>query len=126
MIVNIKFLMTMKRTNQCYLRWLISVSVKNQYQHLYQLGTVPKNLSVPLHVANCTEKPFCTVDIITLNGTERFFRTIGRTVTETAPDRCYCSGQAFLTVCAKGRAGEIPVGEISRPQTVNDVVMVIA
>ena len=48
------------------------------------------------------------------------------TVTVTAPDRCYCSGQAFLTVHAKGRAGEIPVGEISRPQMVNDVVMVIA
>ena len=29
------------------IRW-ISVSVKNQYQHLYQLGTVPKNLSAPL------------------------------------------------------------------------------
>ena len=69
--------MTMKQTNQCYLRWLISVSVKNQYQHLYQLGTVPKNLSVPLHAANGTEKPFCTVDLITLNGTERFFSTIG-------------------------------------------------
>ena len=31
-------------------------------------------------------------------------------VTVTAPDRCYCSNQAFLTVCAKGRAGEFPVG----------------
>ena len=38
---------------------------------------VPKNLSVPLHVANGTEKLFCTVDLIMLNSTERFFGTIG-------------------------------------------------
>ena len=40
----------------------------------------------------------------------------------TAPDRCYCSNQASLTRI-KGRAGEFPVGEISRPQTVNVVVI---
>ena len=31
-------------------------------------------------------------------------------MTVTAPDRCYCSNQAFLTVRTKGRAGEFPVG----------------
>ena len=56
------------------IRW-ISVSVKNQYQHLYQLGTVPKNLSVALHMANSTEKPFCTIEHNEVNSTERFFDT---------------------------------------------------
>ena len=77
-MLNVKFIHTeRKRTRlfMCYLRRLISV--KNQYQHLYQLGTVPKNLSVPLHMANGIEKPFCTVDLITLKGTERLFSTIG-------------------------------------------------
>ena len=41
----------------------------------------------------------------------------------TAPDRCYYLNQASLT-CNKGRAGEFPVGEIKRPQTVC-MVMVI-
>ena len=39
----------------------------------------------------------------------------------TAPD-LYLN-QAFLIIRARGRTGEIPVGEISRPQTVNVVVI---
>ena len=39
----------------------------------------------------------------------------------TAPD-LYLN-QAFLTVCSKGRTGSIPVGEDSRPQT-DDVVVI--
>ena len=39
----------------------------------------------------------------------------------TAPD-LYLN-QAFLIICVRGRTGEIPVGEISRPQTVNVVVI---
>ena len=43
-------------------------------------------------------------------------------VTMTAPD--WYLNQAFLTIRPRGRAGEFPVGEISRSQTVC-VVMVI-
>ena len=50
--------------------------------------------------------------------------TLFVTVTVAAPNSAYLN-QAFYTIRAGGRAGEIPVGEISRPQTVNDVVMVI-
>ena len=43
----------------------------------------------------------------------------------TAPDRCYYLNQASLTRNkGRGRAGEFPVGEINRPQTVC-MVMVI-
>ena len=63
----------------CVKKWSTSVSVKNQYQHLYQLGMGPKNLSVPLHVANSTEKPLCTIEhneVSAANGTEKPFCTI--------------------------------------------------
>ena len=66
-----------ERGEGCYLRRLISVSVKNQYQHLYQLGTVPKNLSVLLTSLCSTVQKGFSVLLATCNGTESFFGTVG-------------------------------------------------
>ena len=41
---------TVRCSGSCYLRRFVSVSVKNQYQYLYQLGMVLKILSAPLKV----------------------------------------------------------------------------
>ena len=46
---------------------------------------------------------------------------VGISGTMTAPD-LYLN-QAFLIIRARGRTGEIPVGEISRPQIINVVVI---
>ena len=54
------------------------------------------------------------------------------TITRNFDCDCDCSWplllletRPFLTVRAKGRAGEFPVGETNRSQTATDVVMVI-